>query len=99
MNEVLKIVIACALTAIVVAFVAWKFAIAYRIKVVEAKTCSAEEKAREIIDEALKTAETKKKEALLEAKEEALKNKNSFLVTLQLSSPLFGFTFQLILVL
>ncbi len=76
MDEVLKIVIACALTAIVVAFVAWKFAIAYRIKVVEAKTCSAEEKAREIIDEALKTAETKKKEALLEAKEEALKNKN-----------------------
>ncbi|MDF2590447.1 MAG: binding metal dependent phosphohydrolase, partial [Anaerocolumna sp.] len=37
---------------------------------------SAEEKAREIIDEALKTAETKKREALLEAKEESLKTKN-----------------------
>ena len=33
-------------------------------------------KAREIIDEALKTAETKKREALLEAKEESLKTKN-----------------------
>ena len=42
----------------------------------EAKVGNAEEKARIIIDEALKTAETKKREALLEAKEEALKNKN-----------------------
>ena len=42
----------------------------------EAKVGNAEEKARVIIDEALKTAETKKREALLEAKEEALKNKN-----------------------
>ena len=48
MNEVLEIVIACVVTAIVVAFVAWKLAITYRIKVVEAKTCSAEEKARDI---------------------------------------------------
>ncbi len=37
---------------------------------------SAEEKARQIIDDALKAAETKKREALLEAKEEALKMKN-----------------------
>lgn len=37
---------------------------------------SAEEKAREIIDEAMKTAEAKKREGLLEVKEEALKNKN-----------------------
>ena len=37
---------------------------------------NANEKAREIIDEALKTAETKKKEALLEVKEESLKTKN-----------------------
>ncbi|WP_225903875.1 ribonuclease Y [Anaerocolumna chitinilytica] len=54
----------------------WKFAISYHVKVVEAKIGSAEEKAREIIDEALKTAETKKREALLEAKEESLKTKN-----------------------
>jgi ribonuclease Y len=60
----------------VVAFVAWKAAISYRIKVVEQKLGSAEEKAREIIDDALKTAESKKREALLEAKEESLKTKN-----------------------
>ena len=42
----------------------------------EAKLGDAESKARVIIDDALKTAETKKREALLEAKEEALKNKN-----------------------
>ena len=34
------------------------------------------DKAREIIDEALKTAETKKKESLLEIKEESLKTRN-----------------------
>ena len=36
----------------------------------------AEDKARSIIDEALKTAETKKREALLEVKEESLRTKN-----------------------
>ncbi len=57
-------------------FVAWKSAIAYHVKVSEAKVGTAEEKAREIIDDALKTAETKKREALLEAKEENMKVKN-----------------------
>ena len=37
---------------------------------------SAEEKSSEIIDEAVKAAEAKKKEALLEAKEENLKARN-----------------------
>ena len=40
------------------------------------KIGSAEEKSREIIDEALKTAETTKREAVLEAKEESIKTKN-----------------------
>ncbi|MBH1941471.1 ribonuclease Y [Mobilitalea sibirica] len=78
MSEVLKIVIAIVITLVIVATLTWKFAIAYRMKVYEAKIGSAEEKAREIIDEALKTAETKKREALLEAKEESLKAKNEF---------------------
>ncbi len=69
------VIIILALIA-VTALVAWKCAISYRIKVGEAKVGSAEEKAREIIDDALKTAETKKREALLEAKEENLKAKN-----------------------
>lgn len=61
---------------VIVVLLVWKIATAYRIKVVEAKIGSAEEKAREIIDEAIKTAETKKREALLEAKEESIKTKN-----------------------
>ena len=39
------------------------------------KVDSAENKAREIIDDAVKTAEAKKREALIEAKEDALKQK------------------------
>ena len=42
----------------------------------ESKIGNAEAKAREIIDDAVKTAETKKKESLLEIKEESIKNKN-----------------------
>ena len=61
---------------VIIAFAAWKMAISYHIKVSEAKIGSAEDRAREIIDDALKTAETKKREAMLEAKEEALKKKN-----------------------
>ena len=44
----------------------------------EEKVGTAESRARAIIDDAVKTAETKKREALLEAKEEALKHKNEF---------------------
>ena len=62
--------------SVVVAFIAWSAAITYRKNAYESKIGSAEEKSREIIDEALKTAETKKREALLEAKEESLKTKN-----------------------
>ena len=42
----------------------------------EQKIGSAQDKAREIIDEALKTAEAKKREATLEAKEETIRVKN-----------------------
>ena len=42
----------------------------------ESKIGNAEAKAREIIDDAVKTAETKKKESLLEIKEESIRNKN-----------------------
>lgn len=72
------LILAIVITLVISALIAWKLAIAYRIKVYEAKIGSAEEKAREIIDDALKTAETKKREALLEAKEESLKAKNEF---------------------
>ena len=42
----------------------------------DTKIGNAETKAREIIDDAVKTAEAKKKESLLEIKEESIKNKN-----------------------
>ena len=69
-------IIVAVVVALVVAVITWIVATAYRKNVVESKIGSAEDKAREIIDEALKTAETKKREALLEAKEESLKTKN-----------------------
>lgn len=47
-----------------------------RKKAFEAKIGNAEDKAREIIDEALKTAEAKKREGLLEIKEESIRTKN-----------------------
>ncbi|MDY3248942.1 MAG: ribonuclease Y [Candidatus Choladocola sp.] len=70
------IVIAVVITLIIAIPVSALVAINYRKNVVEAKLGSAEEKARQIIDDALKVAETKKREALLEAKEESLKTKN-----------------------
>ena len=72
METVIAVVVAIAVTAIVVYFVTS----AYHKKVTEAKIGNAEEKAREIIDEAVKTAETKKREAMLEAKEESIRVKN-----------------------
>lgn len=71
---VIAILIAVVLTAVISVFAT----IAYRKSVSEAKVGSAEEKAREILDDALKNAEAKKREALLEAKEEALRAKNDF---------------------
>ena len=72
METVIAVVVAIAVTDIVVYFVTS----AYHKKVTEAKIGNAEEKAREIIDEAVKTAETKKREAMLEAKEESIRVKN-----------------------
>ena len=75
-----KFVIAAIVIVIVLliieALVVKKLAVSYHVKVSEAKIGSAEDRAREIIDDALKAAETKKREALLEAKEETLKRKN-----------------------
>ena len=70
--------IICAVLCVVVAILTWVVAITYRKKVVESKIGSAESRAREIIDDAVKAAEATKKEALLEVKEESLKAKNEF---------------------
>ncbi|MBR3539172.1 MAG: ribonuclease Y [Eubacterium sp.] len=70
------IIIICAIIVIVVAVVTWFVAIAYRKKIAEAKIGSAEDKARGIIDDALREAEAKKRDILLTAKEDAMKAKN-----------------------
>ena len=53
-----------------------KVAVANKVKKDAETVGLAEDKARGIIDEALKTAETKKRETLLEVKEESLRTKN-----------------------
>lgn len=73
---IIAVVVAVVVTLIIAVPITYFSAIAYRKRVVESKIGSAEEKAREIIDEAVKTAETKKREAMLEIKEESIKNKN-----------------------
>lgn len=72
----LSIVIAVVVTLMIAAPVTYFVSISYYKKIVESKIGSAEEKARQIIDEAVKTAETKKRESLLEIKEESIKAKN-----------------------
>lgn len=74
---VVVIVVVAVVAALLIAIpIAYKTAIANKEKVDAQTIGTAEEKARNIIDEALKTAETKKREALLEVKEESLKKKN-----------------------
>ncbi len=76
MSETIIFAIIVVVAIVVTALITWFAAIAYRKNIAEAKVGKAEDKAREIIDEALKSAEAKKRETLLEAKEEALKTKN-----------------------
>ena len=69
-------IIAVVVTLIVAIPLTYAATVSYRKKVAEVKIGNAEDKAREIIDEAVKTAETKKREALLEVKEESIKTRN-----------------------
>ena len=71
-----SVIIAVVITLLVTAVVVYFVTTAYYKKVTEAKIGNADEKAREIIDEAVKTAETKKREAMLEAKDESIRVKN-----------------------
>ena len=71
-----SVIIAVVITLLVTAVIVYFVTTAYYKKVTEAKIGNADEKAREIIDEAVKSAETKKREAMLEAKEESIRVKN-----------------------
>ncbi len=71
----LSVIIAVAL-ALIVGIVTRQLTITNLKNNAESKNGNAETRAREIIDDAVKTAEATKKEALLEVKEESIKTKN-----------------------
>ncbi|TCT15029.1 ribonuclease Y [Natranaerovirga pectinivora] len=75
MGDVITIII-FVVVLFFVAAIAFALGVAYRRKIAEAQIGSAEKRSREIIDDALKNAESKKREVLLETKEETLKVKN-----------------------
>jgi len=72
----LQIIIAVVATLAIVAPVTYAITSNYQKNNAKSKISNAEEQARAIIDEALVTAETKKREGLLEVKEESIKAKN-----------------------
>lgn len=72
----MHIIIAVVITAVVAILLTYVASNAHFKKVSDEKIGSAEDRARAIIDEAVKAAETKKREALLEVKEESIKTKN-----------------------
>lgn len=69
-------IVAVVVTLLIAVPVTCKVAVDNKAKKDAEVVGTAEDRARSIIDEALKTAETKKREALLEVKEESLRTKN-----------------------
>lgn len=72
----LPYIITAVVSVIITALIVWFAAALYQKKSANSKIGNAEEKARGIIDEAVKTAEEKKRESMLEIKEESIKAKN-----------------------
>ena len=56
--------------AAIAGFICFQLGISHRRKTAEAKIGSAEDEAKRLINDAIKTAEQKRKEALLEAKDD-----------------------------
>ena len=71
-------VIAAIIGLVIGGVVCFPLGIRYRKNVSEKEISSAEEEGKRIINEAIKSAESKKREALLEAKEEILKNRSEY---------------------
>ena len=72
----LPYIITAVVSIIITALVVWFVAASYQNKSANSKIGNAKEKARGIIDEAVKAAEEKKRESMLEIKEESIKAKN-----------------------
>ena len=75
-TTIIVAIVAVVVALLIAVFVTCKIAVNNKIQKDAETVGTAEDKARSIIDEALKTAETKKREALLEVKEESLRTKN-----------------------
>ena len=74
--DIVSAVIGLAIALIVSIPVTANVVTARRKKQYDEKVGSAEERARQIIDDAVKTAEAKKRESMLEIKEESIRTKN-----------------------
>ena len=70
--------IVAAVAAVIALLIGFLVGIQYRKKVAEKEISSAEDEARRIINEAIKSSESKKREALLEAKEDILRNRAEY---------------------
>ena len=71
-------IIVGAIALVIVFIIAFVLGMLYRKKVSEREIFSAEEEAKRIINESIKSAENKKREALLETKEEIHKNRTEY---------------------
>ena len=75
-STIIAVVVAIVVTLLIAVPLTSKIAVDRKVKADAEVVGTAEDKARSIIDEAIKNAEAKKREALLEVKEESLKTKN-----------------------
>ena len=76
MVSIVTMIIAIPVTLVITAVVTVVVMNQVQQKKADSKIGAAEERARSIIDDAVKTAEAKKRESLLEVKEESIKTKN-----------------------
>ena len=74
--NIIAVVITAVIVAVITACIAVLATKKHVQKVSDEKIGSAEDRARAIIDDAVKTAEAKKREAMLEVKEESIRTKN-----------------------
>lgn len=72
---ILLCAIAFIAAGVICSFIAFKLGVNYRMKVAEAEIGSAEEQAKKILNDAMRDADTKKKETIIEAKDEAHKTR------------------------
>lgn len=70
MDPVILMIVIAVIASILCAVIGFYIGVSYRRKVAEAQMGSAEEEAKRIVSDALKSADVKKKEALVEAKDE-----------------------------